>query len=249
VTDAWAVGLVGASAVAGTAYAIRAAVRGRVAPDRLSRVGPGLLGRPFLEAAYFLVTPLQRALLRLGVTPDQSTWASLVAGLGGGIALAGGRLGLAALLATVSAFLDILDGELARATGRGSPAGEVLDAAVDRYTELFLCGGAVLYYRHELALAVVALAALGASFLVSYSTAKAEAMGVDPPSVPMRRHERAAFLIAGAAFSPLFPAPLRLAGVEVHAVPLALALAAIALVGNAAALRRFQLTHRRLGSR
>ena len=128
---------------------------------------------------------------------------SLVPAFGAGLALASGWFGLAAALATLSTFGDILDGLLARRLGVGSDAGEVIDAAVDRYGEFFLLGGLVYHYRaHDQVLFIVLTAMVGA-FMVSYTTAKAEAMNILAPRGAMRRSERATYLIVGAAFTPI----------------------------------------------
>ncbi len=63
--------------------------------------------------------------------------------------------------------------------------------------------GAVVYYRQHPVLIVIALFAMMGSFMVSYSTAKAEALHIPPPSGIMRRPERAFYLTLGAAFSPV----------------------------------------------
>jgi phosphatidylglycerophosphate synthase len=139
----------------------------------------------------------------LKVTPNQLSWASLVLGGMAGTALAYGYFGFGALFATYSAFLDTLDGMVARLTDVASDAGEVLDAAVDRYVEFFFLSGVVLYYRETPAFQAIALVALCGSFMVSYSTAKAEALHIPPPPGIMRRPERAFYLTVGAALSPI----------------------------------------------
>jgi phosphatidylglycerophosphate synthase len=239
-TDGFALGLVFTAAGAGLIYGLRAVRRGRVQPARLRSVQGGLVARSLLEAAYFSIAPVTRGLAALGVTPDQITWTSLLVGAGAGVALATGRLGLAAVLETTSALLDILDGEVARATARSSNAGEVLDAAADRYAEFFLLAGAVVFYRDSLVGMLLALGALAASFMVSYASAKAEAMQVDVPAGVMRRHERAFFLIAGCAFSPLLPGTLATPFGALRALPLCAALALVTVAGNAAAIVRLK---------
>lgn len=144
-----------------------------------------------------------RFLVFVGITPNQLSWASLVLGGLAGTALAYGYFGFGALFATYSAFLDTLDGMVARLTHVASDAGEVLDAAVDRYVEFFFLAGVVIYYRQIAPLQIIALFALAGSFMVSYSTAKAEALHIPPPPGIMRRPERAFYLILGAALSPI----------------------------------------------
>ena len=67
----------------------------------------------------------------------------------------------------------------------------MFDAAVDRYGEMFFFGGLVYYYRDHDQVLFIVLAAIVGSFMVSYATAKAEAMGVAAPRGAMRRGERA----------------------------------------------------------
>jgi CDP-diacylglycerol--glycerol-3-phosphate 3-phosphatidyltransferase len=235
--------LVGGAALGALAYAIRVFRRGRVEHSRLTGVSSGMLGRPLMEAGYWLFSPITRFCLAVGITPNQLTWLSLFLGAAAGVCVGAGRLGIAATLATVSAMCDLFDGEVARAMKISSDAGEVLDAAADRYTEFFFLAGAAVYYRDVLWQMCVPLAALLASFMVSYATAKAEALRVKPPGGAMRRHERTFFLLLGLALSPAFapivmPAPLG----SVAAIPFFLATLMVAIVGNLSAARRLYLT-------
>ena len=68
--------------------------------------------------------------------------------------------GLACLLATFSTIGDILDGQVARLTNTGSDRGELLDAAVDRYTEFAFLAGLAIYFRDSVALMLLTMAAL-----------------------------------------------------------------------------------------
>ena len=139
----------------------------------------------------------------------------------------------------MATFCDIIDGLLARKTGLSSSSGEVVDAAVDRYGEMFLFGGLVFYYRAHDQVLFIVLTALVGSFMVSYATAKAEALGVPPPRGAMRRVERAAYLIFGCAFTPvaktLFANSPSLA---LHELPIILALTIVAVVANISVVQR-----------
>ena len=94
------------------------------------------------------------------------------------------------MLSTIASVCDTLDGIVARASGRASDAGEAFDALADRYVEYFLLGGIVVHYRHSLPLCLLAQGAILGAFMVSYTTAKAESLGVAPPRGLMRRAER-----------------------------------------------------------
>ncbi len=183
-------------------YSVRLILKGRARFDRVNRQGGSvLLGKPIMEMAYWALQPVAKLLVFLRITPNQLSWASLVLGGIAGVAFAYGYFGYGAVFATYSAFFDSLDGMVARMTGHASDAGEVLDAAVDRYVEFFFFTGLIVFYRHSPFLVLLAMCPLMGSFMISYSTAKAEAMQVPPPSGIMRRPERAVYLTLGAALS------------------------------------------------
>jgi phosphatidylglycerophosphate synthase len=87
---------------------------------------------------------------RLELSPDVSSWTCLLLGIVSGIAAGVGAVPLAGALILTSALFDMLDGMVARFRGIASDAGEVLDAAVDRYAEFFFLAGLYVYYRQRL---------------------------------------------------------------------------------------------------
>ncbi len=230
----------------GVIYAVAALARSRMRTTRLEGHGGVLLGRGVMEAAYAMMRPLVWLLLTLRVTPNMVTGFSLVPALASAVAVGMGHFGFGALLATVSAFCDMLDGILARELKSGSEAGELFDAAVDRYVEFFLLAGLVVYFRSTPVIQIVALAALIGSFMVSYATAKAEALDVPPPKGAMRRAERAVYLLAGCTLVPLAalvlsparPGALVPLGPEITVEAAMLIVAAVTNVSSVRRLRR-----------
>ena len=217
------------------AYVVRVARAGRAHHPRVDAEGKSaLLATDVMEMMCWSVQPVVALCARLGITPDAVTYASLVLGAAAGVALGAGHFGLAALLATVAAGGDAIDGLLARRLGVGSVAGEVLDAAVDRYVDFALIAGVAFHFRADAAWLVLAFAALLASFMVSYSTAKAESLHVAPPRGSMRRVERAVLLVGAAALTPLATA----IGARWSDLPMLVALATIAVLGNISAVHR-----------
>jgi hypothetical protein len=101
----------------------------------------------------------------------------------------------------------------------------------------------VLCFREDLRWTALSLAALLAAFMVSYATAKAEALKVPPPRGPMRRHERATYLISGVGFTsmlgPLIAGAWPQLPVE---TPLLAGLFAVAVAGNYSAVLRLVRT-------
>ena len=224
--------------IALTLYGVRIAARGVFHSERVSKIGgTALVGRGVMDATYWAIEPVVRGLAALGVTPDGLTWAALVLGLGAGVALAFGWFGLATLLATMSTIGDILDGQVARLTNSGSDRGELLDAAVDRYTEFAFLAGLVIFLRTSWWQMSLALAAMLASFMVSYASAKAEALHVAPPRGLMRRHERATYLIAGIGLTPVVGPTLADHGLP-HVTVCLIALGVVGLFGNLSAVLR-----------
>jgi len=231
--------MLGLVVMVGSAYGVRIAIRGVARSERVGRIGgTAVLGQEIMEWTYWAVDPIVRFLANQGITPNHLTWSALVFGIGAGVACGFGWFGLACLLATVSTIGDILDGQVARLTKSGSVKGELLDAAVDRYTEFAFTAGLAVYFRDELWQLCLVLAATLASFMVSYASAKAEAMQVTPPRGLMRRHERATYLIVGAGLSSLL-------GAQMHAwwnvpwtTPELAGLTAVAVIGNFAAVQR-----------
>src|SRR5213078_5170942 len=87
---------------------------------------------------------------------------------------------LGAAVFVIGSLLDILDGALARAGGRSTPFGAFLDSTTDRVGEGAMLGAiALIFHRHDLAVPLAfAFAAVAGSFLVSYTRAKAEGLGL-----------------------------------------------------------------------
>ncbi|MCG2601161.1 MAG: CDP-alcohol phosphatidyltransferase family protein, partial [Achromobacter sp.] len=115
------------------------------------------------------------------------------------LCIAGGRLRLGALVLLLAAVGDLLDGMLARQSGQATPFGAFFDSTLDRIGEGAIL--AALAYQFAVTgqpagVAVTVLALLG-SLLVSYTRARAEALGVDCKVGLMSRAERVALLVVG----------------------------------------------------
>jgi CDP-diacylglycerol--glycerol-3-phosphate 3-phosphatidyltransferase len=111
---------------------------------------------------------------------------------------------LAAVIFVVGSILDILDGALARAGGKTTPFGSFLDSTTDRVGEGAMLGAiALIFSRHgnEVALAAT-IAAIAGSFLVSYTRAKAEGLGLRGDVGLGSRAERVVVITAGLVLAP-----------------------------------------------
>jgi CDP-diacylglycerol---glycerol-3-phosphate 3-phosphatidyltransferase len=191
-----------------------------------------------MEVAYALLMPIARFAAARKVSPNLFSWGCFAIGLGSGIGAALSAIPLAGALSLAAGCCDILDGMVARLEGIASDAGEMLDAVVDRYSELFFLSGLCIAYRHSVAGLILVQGALVGSLLVSYSQAKAEAMVVSIARGWMRRPERVSYLGVGAILSMMEPRD-----------PLLIALALVAIFANLTAARRFVTMYATLRNR
>jgi CDP-diacylglycerol---glycerol-3-phosphate 3-phosphatidyltransferase len=109
-----------------------------------------------------------------------------------------------ALVFVLGSVLDILDGALARLSGKGTPFGAFLDSTTDRVSEGFMLGAiALVFARHHHLFAVGAsFAAVIGSFLVSYTRARAEALGLKGDVGIGSRAERVVVITVGLVLAP-----------------------------------------------
>src|SRR6059058_442829 len=111
---------------------------------------------------------------------------------------------LGAVVFVIGSILDILDGALARQSGKGTPFGAFLDSTTDRVSEGFMLGAIALVFMrdgNEVALAF-AFAAVVGSFLVSYTRARAEALGLRGDVGIGSRAERVVVIVTGLVLAP-----------------------------------------------
>jgi CDP-diacylglycerol---glycerol-3-phosphate 3-phosphatidyltransferase len=111
---------------------------------------------------------------------------------------------LAAVVFVLGSLLDILDGALARAGGKTTPFGAFIDSTTDRVSEGFMLTAIayVLAVNHHPVFVAVAMAAMLGSFLVSYTRAKAEALGLRGDVGIGSRAERVVVITAGLVLAP-----------------------------------------------
>jgi CDP-diacylglycerol--glycerol-3-phosphate 3-phosphatidyltransferase len=153
------------------------------------------------------------------LTPDALTAAGVLLCLAGAVLVYFENHGWGFFLAGSAAFvlgsvLDILDGALARTSGKGTQFGAFLDSTVDRVGEAFMLGAIALVLMRdgsEWGLALT-FAALAGSFLVSYTRSKAEGMGLRGDVGRFgTRAERVTVIAVGLALAPLGGLPWAMA--------------------------------------
>ncbi|HSJ10437.1 MAG TPA: CDP-alcohol phosphatidyltransferase family protein [Longimicrobiales bacterium] len=155
-------------------------------------------------SVYGIIAPLIDALVRRRVHPNLLTTLGFVSTLLAGLAFHQHMVRVAGFLILLGGFFDILDGRVARLSDLGSKFGAFYDSTLDRISEIIVFMGILsLYndYRMELGdvgMIYLIMAAMAGSLMVSYTRARAEALGLDCRVGLMPRTERVV-LIGGAA--------------------------------------------------
>ena len=149
--------------------------------------------------------PVGDNIRKTGITADHLTAAGVILAGCASIAIANGALDLAVLLLVLCALPDMLDGAVAKASGTAGPRGAFFDSVSDRVTDALLLGGVAWYLAstESAHMAVLPLAVLAASMLISYQRAKAESLGFDARGGLMERAERIILLGVGLLFDSL----------------------------------------------
>jgi CDP-diacylglycerol--glycerol-3-phosphate 3-phosphatidyltransferase len=150
--------------------------------------------------------PLSGWLLRRGVSPDAVTVVGTVGVLVGAIGFgARGQLVVATVIVTLSAFTDLVDGTMARMSGRRGRFGAFLDSTMDRVADGAIFG-AVAYWlagQHRWSGEVAALICLLSGQVVSYAKARAEGLGMTANVGVAERAERLIIIGLGGLFGEL----------------------------------------------
>ena len=152
--------------------------------------------------------PVARALLRARVRPNHLTVVGLGVSIVAALALADGRLRVGALLLALAGLFDFFDGSLARLANSVSAYGAFLDSVVDRYSDLVVLLGVVLYYHRaaDTQGVLLTMITMVGTIMISYTKARAQSIGLACEIGLMERPERLIVLIAGATFNVLTPA-------------------------------------------
>jgi CDP-diacylglycerol--glycerol-3-phosphate 3-phosphatidyltransferase len=143
-----------------------------------------------------VLDPIVRALAAAGVTPNMISVAGLFGNGIAGLLVARGELVAGGIVMLLASALDMLDGALARMTGKASRFGALLDSTFDRISEAAVLFGVLLYAldRGQDEQAALTFVAIVGSLLVSYVRARAEGLGVSMKDGLFTRPERVMLL-------------------------------------------------------
>jgi len=145
---------------------------------------------------------------KIGLTPNAVTWTGFIICLGAAYLIAHGELLAGGLVFLVASFFDMLDGAVARASGKITKFGGILDATLDRLSEAAVFIGIMVYYAPGGDIWPVLLAGttLAGSQVVSYLRARIEASGLEGRAGIFTRPERVIVLGLGLLTGWLIPA-------------------------------------------
>lgn len=159
-----------------------------------------------------LLSPIARFLIRRGVSPDAVTLVGTIGVCAGAVIFfPQGKLLIGVLFITAFVFSDLLDGFMARETGRSSKFGAFLDSTLDRIGDGAIFGGLAMYYAgpgdSDLYL-VLCLLCLVMGGVTSYARSKAEGLGFDAKVGIAERADRLVAILVMTGLSGMFGLPI-----------------------------------------
>ena len=168
----------------------------------------------FRALSHTLLGPVARLLIKLGISPDLVTIVgTLGVAAGALICFPQGWLWQGVLVVTAFVFSDLIDGQMARLSGRTSPFGAFLDSTLDRIGDGAIFIGLALYFAgpgdSDLYL-VLSLVCLLMGAVTSYARARAESLGFDAKVGIAERSDRLVIILAMTGLSGLFDLPVLL---------------------------------------
>ena len=166
----------------------------------------------WLVAGYLrVIGPVADALVRWRVAPNTITTIGTLCTITAGVIYATGHIRIAGWFLGLTAIFDVLDGTVARRTGRSTTFGAFYDSTLDRVADGAVLGGLAVFFARNSSLqgvpvwagtpmVTVTLFGIVGTFLTSYTRARAEALGIDAKVGIMQRPERVTLLSAPQAF-------------------------------------------------
>jgi CDP-diacylglycerol--glycerol-3-phosphate 3-phosphatidyltransferase len=139
-----------------------------------------------------LLDPLGQFFIKLGLHPNTMTLLGLAGSVAGAAFLAQGHMTTGGLLILLAGPFDALDGTMARLLGQPTKFGAFVDSVTDRWSEMLIFAGLLWHYlqRGETLYCLLVFAATMGSVMVSYTKARAEALGFDCNVGVLTRLER-----------------------------------------------------------
>src|SRR5215218_8666322 len=158
-----------------------------------------------------VIEPFADFLVRKRVNPNTITTVGTLCSVTAGVIFATGHIKTAGWVLGLTALFDVLDGTVARRTGRSTVFGAFYDSTLDRIADGAVLGGLAVFFARNNVLhgvpewagtpmVVMTLLGITGAFLTSYTRARAEALGIDAKVGLLQRPERVTLLSAPQAF-------------------------------------------------
>jgi CDP-diacylglycerol---glycerol-3-phosphate 3-phosphatidyltransferase len=158
--------------------------------------------------ANWIIRQIVAALSFFGVNPNTLTFIGWLINILAAVFLAHGKFFTAGLIVLGAGLFDMLDGRVARETGKVTLFGGFFDSVLDRYSDLSLLMGLLVYYGtiNRPFYVILTAAAMTASVMISYTRARSENTINSCKVGFLERPERIVLLIIGALFDRMAPA-------------------------------------------
>ncbi len=158
-----------------------------------------------------VIAPVADWMVRRRVNPNSITTVGTLCSMTAGVIYATGHISIAGWVLGLTALFDVLDGTVARRTGRSTVFGAFYDSTLDRVADGAVLGGLTVFFARNdvhhsvpdwMATPMVGVLLLGiiGTFLTSYTRARAESLGIDAKVGILQRPERVTLLSAPQAF-------------------------------------------------
>jgi CDP-diacylglycerol--glycerol-3-phosphate 3-phosphatidyltransferase len=151
--------------------------------------------------ALIFTGPVIRLIARGKISPNAVTLSGFIVTCGAAVLIALGHPVIGGLVMLAAGYFDILDGGLARLTGRVTHFGAVLDSTLDRLSEAVILGAILIWFGGSLWMNVLIFLTLVSSYLVSYIRSRSETMGMKGTVGVFTRTERVLVLATGLLLS------------------------------------------------
>lgn len=153
--------------------------------------------------AEYITKPIVSVIAKTPLTPDIITWAGFAITIAAGALIITEHFLAAGIVVLVAGFFDMLDGALARTTGKTTRFGAILDSTLDRISEAILLVTLLVVFikNGQETESILATATLVGSLMVSYIRARMEGLGIECNAGLFTRPERVVILALGLMLS------------------------------------------------
>lgn len=162
-----------------------------------------MIGASIGRGAMKIIDAMVQGLASAGINPNILTTIGVTINVGCGVLFGIGEFFWAGVVLIVANLFDMLDGNVARLTGRVTPFGAFLDSSLDRVSDMVCFIGIMCFYagntpQHSILNVFLGGVGLIGSVMVSYTTARSEALGIKSNVGFLQRPERIVLFIIGA---------------------------------------------------